>query len=121
MSIPQSGSTMRGILGIVFAMFVGLSLATMPKIGIAMAADEVSNKATVEKAFNAWANGTGSPYDLLDADVTWTITGNSKTSKTYPSRDAFMNEVIKPFNARMSVGLKPNIRNIYADGNTVIV
>ena len=32
-----------------------------------------------------------------------------------------MREVIRPFNARMSVGLKPAIRNIYADGDTVIV
>jgi ketosteroid isomerase-like protein len=29
--------------------------------------------------------------------------------------------VIKPFNARMSVGLKPAIRNMYAEGDTVIV
>lgn len=32
-----------------------------------------------------------------------------------------MSEVIRPFNARMSVGLKPTIRNMYAEGDTVIV
>jgi ketosteroid isomerase-like protein len=32
-----------------------------------------------------------------------------------------MSEVIRPFNARMKVGLKPTIRNIYTDGDTVIV
>ena len=32
-----------------------------------------------------------------------------------------MSEVIRPFNARMSVGLKPTIRRMYADGDTVIV
>lgn len=32
-----------------------------------------------------------------------------------------MSEVIRPFNARMSVGLKPTIRNIYAEGDTVVV
>jgi uncharacterized protein len=32
-----------------------------------------------------------------------------------------MSEVIRPFNARMKVGLKPTIRNLYAEGDTVIV
>ncbi len=90
-------------------------------VGGAAAADEATNKATVQKAFDAWAAGTGSPYDLLTDNVTWTITGNSAASKSYGGRDAFINEVIKPFNVRMSVGLKPTIRNMYADGDTVIV
>lgn len=83
--------------------------------------NETRNKAIVEEKFKAWANGTGSPYEILADNATWTITGNSLASKTYNSREAFMTEVIRPFNARMSVGLKPTIRNIYADGDTVIV
>lgn len=100
------------------AMSFGLILVHM---GDVMAADENANKATVRKAFDAWASGTGSPYDLLADDVEWTITGNSAAARTYPSRAAFIGEVIKPFNARMSVGLKPTIRNIYAEDDTVIV
>jgi uncharacterized protein len=84
-------------------------------------ADETANKAIIQKAFDAWAAGTGSPYDLLADDATWTIAGNSLASKTYPSREAFLSEVIRPFVARMSVGLKPAIREIHADGSTVIV
>jgi hypothetical protein len=82
---------------------------------------EASNKALIEAKFTAWAAGTGSPYELLADDATWTITGRSLASKTYSSREAFMNEVIRPFNARMSVGLKPTIRNIYAESDTVVV
>jgi ketosteroid isomerase-like protein len=82
---------------------------------------EARNKALVQAKFEAWAAGTGSPYELLADDATWTITGNSLASKTYGSREAFMSEVIRPFNARMSVGLKPMIRNIYAESDTVIV
>jgi ketosteroid isomerase-like protein len=80
-----------------------------------------TNKAIIHRAFDAWAAGTGSPYDLLADDVKWTITGNSLASKTYGSREAFIGEVIRPFNARMSIGLKPSIRQMYADGDTVIV
>jgi ketosteroid isomerase-like protein len=82
---------------------------------------EEQNKAIVQASFDAWRSGTGSPYELLADVATWTITGHSAASKTYPSKEAFLGEVIRPFNARMSVGLKPVIRDIYADGNTVIV
>ena len=82
---------------------------------------ETRNKAAVRAGFDAWSAGTGSPYDLLADDASWTIVGHSAASKTYPSKEAFISEVIRPFNARMSVGLKPTIRNIYAEGDTVIV
>ena len=80
-----------------------------------------SNKAAVQAKFEAWSAGTGSPFELLADDATWTITGRSIASKTYPNKEAFMNEVIRPFNARMSVGLKPTIRSIHADGEAVVI
>jgi ketosteroid isomerase-like protein len=95
--------------------------ALVPAAQAQTTGDEVGNKAVVQRAFDAWAAGTGSPYDLLADDATWTITGNSLASKTYDSREAFIGEVIRPFNARMSVGLKPTIRQMYTDGDTVIV
>jgi hypothetical protein len=82
---------------------------------------ETRNKAIVEASFDAWKAGTGSPFDLLADDATWTIVGHSVASKTYGGREAFMSEVIRPLNTRMSVGLKPTIRNIYADGDAVII
>ena len=82
---------------------------------------ESRNKAIVEAGFKAWSNGTGSPYDLLADDAKWTIVGRSVASKTYEGREAFMRDVIRPFNARMREPLKPAIRRIYADGDDVIV
>ena len=79
-----------------------------------------TNKAIVQQSFDAWRNGTGSPFDLLAENATWTIVGKSAASKTYENREAFMREVIRPFNARMSVALKPQMRHLYADGDTVI-
>jgi hypothetical protein len=84
-------------------------------------ADVASNKATIQRSFDAWAAGTGGPYDLLMDDARWEITGRSAASKVYPNREAFMSEVIRPFNARMKERLKPTIRAIYGDGDTVIV
>lgn len=81
---------------------------------------EDRNRALVTKGFDAWARGTGSPYDLLADDVNWTITGNSMAAKAYPSKEAFMSEVIRPFNARMGDRLIPKVRKLYADGDTVV-
>lgn len=83
--------------------------------------EEQANLNAVKQGFENWKKGTGSPYQLLDENVSWTIVGNSLASKEYPSRKAFIDEVITPFNQRMSKGLVPTIRDIYADGDTVIV
>lgn len=82
---------------------------------------EQSNRAAVEAAFARWDAGTGSPYDLLADDARWTIVGRSDASKTYESREAFMAEVIRPFGARMSQGLRPQIRQLTTDGDRVII
>jgi uncharacterized protein len=103
--------------------FVLLIVCFVGDIAMAQSTAELEsrNKRVIEASFDAWRSGTGGPYDLLADDVTWTIVGRSLASRAYPSREAFMSEVIRPFNARMIGGLKPAIRKIYADGSTVIV
>lgn len=109
----------------VFVMFGGIALAQSNPANPANPAKpesvEARNKALVEAGFKAWQDGTGSPYDLLADDATWTIVGRSAASKTYKSKEEFMREVIRPFNARMRDPLKPAIRRVYTDGDTVIV
>jgi hypothetical protein len=43
-----------------------LSQQARPQTGTEMTAD---NKATILRSFEAWANGTGGPYYLLDEDA----------------------------------------------------
>ena len=50
---------------------------------------EQANKDRVGAAFDAWAAGTGGPFDLLADDATWTIVGNSPVSETYGSKVEF--------------------------------
>lgn len=83
-------------------------------------AEEATNRALVQQGFDAWRDRTGSPYDLLADDVQWTIVGESEASRTYPSREAFLSEVIRPFNARMSAPLVPTVRRLYAESDTII-
>ncbi|RVK59234.1 nuclear transport factor 2 family protein [Sinorhizobium meliloti] len=121
MSKRKSLAAVHGACHALAVAVVVLLVAAATFAGESRAADQSENKQIVQRAFDAWASGTGSPYDLLADDVNWTITGNSLASKSYPSKEAFIGEVIRPFNARMSVGLKPTIRKMYSDGHTVIV
>jgi ketosteroid isomerase-like protein len=82
--------------------------------------EEARNLELVATAFERWKKGTGGPFDLLAPEAEWTIVGNSVVSKTYPNKKAFMDAVIVPFNARMSSPLVPQMRSLYADGDTVI-
>jgi ketosteroid isomerase-like protein len=79
-----------------------------------------NNKAIVRASFDRWKNGTGSPFELLVPEADWTIVGSSPLSKTYASRQEFLDQVIKPFNARMSKPLVPTVRGVYSDGDTVV-
>lgn len=103
-----------------FLKTISLAVAALALTAKASANEAETNRATIAKAMDAWAAGTGGPYDLLAADAVWTISGNSLASKTYPSKEAFMREVIRPFNARMRARLIPSVHKIYADGDTVV-
>lgn len=46
---------------------------------------------------------------------------NSVASRVYTSREDFLANVIRSFDARMSTPLRPTIREIYVDGDTVIM
>jgi ketosteroid isomerase-like protein len=83
-------------------------------------AETTENKALVQTTFDRWHAGTGSPFELLASEADWTIVGSSPLSKTY-SRQAFLDEVIHPFNARMATPLVPTVRGLYGDGDMVIV
>ncbi|MEK7456358.1 MAG: nuclear transport factor 2 family protein [Pseudomonadota bacterium] len=105
-----------------------LAMAGAAGAGLAASAAHASdpgeaeqNRRTIARSFEAWRDGTGGPYDLLAQDAVWTITGHSLAGKTYQSRDAFMNEVIRPFNARMRERLIPTVHAIYAENETVII
>lgn len=97
-----------------------LTAVTVTATARASANEADTNRAIIAKAMDAWAAGTGGPYELLADDAVWTISGNSLGSKTYPSKEAFMSEVIRPFNARMKERLIPSVHALYADGATVI-
>ena len=85
-------------------------------------ATEDANRAIVAAAFENWKQGKGNIFlDLLTEQASWTIAGASVASRTYASRAEFMDDVIKPFNARLTRGLVPTVKGLYAEGDAVII
>lgn len=85
-------------------------------------ATTAKNRERVESAFAGWMNGSSYITDLLAPDLTWTIVGHSDASRTYTSRQQFVDEVLHPFGQRFAERFRPvAIRGVYADGDTVIV
>jgi uncharacterized protein len=84
-------------------------------------AQEAENRAVIARAFDAWRDRTGSPFDILAEHARWTIPGHSVVAGSYTPKAVFIEKVIAPFNARMNVPLAvTNIRQIFAEGDTVI-
>jgi uncharacterized protein len=109
----------RNVLLVVIAVF--LVLTTMKVTAVAQADVEEKNRHAVQVSFENWRRRSGSNiFDLLASDAKWTIVGLSAVSGTYQSRRDFMDQVILPFNARLSTPLVPTVRAIYADGDMVI-
>ena len=102
---------------------VGMVLVLITASATAAAQEDVEtkNRRVVQTAFDNWRRGIGSMFDLLASDAKWTITGNSVVAGTYHSRRDFLDQVILPFNERLSTPLVPTVRGIYTDGDMVIV
>tara|TARA_Y100001963_G_scaffold151729_1_gene235143 strand:- start:2942 stop:3454 length:513 start_codon:yes stop_codon:yes gene_type:complete len=94
--------------------------------GVALAESAASstqrNKQFIAQAFQHWAEGGGTFFqDVLSPDVVWTIKGTGPAAGIYRGRDAFLEQAVAPFAARLSSFVKPTVNNIWADGNDVIV
>jgi hypothetical protein len=75
-------------------------------------------KEIIRAAFDDWAAQPGGPYTLLATDDTWTDVGNTPVSRTFNSRQEFLDVVIDPFNARFANPLVRIGRALCTDGDT---
>src|SRR3954466_14669026 len=54
------------------------------------------NRRTIRAAFEAWQAGTGAIADVFAHDLVWRIEGHSLASREYGSRQAFVDEGLRP-------------------------
>lgn len=123
----QVGPVAGGVVGLVLLFILGLvaaastGCASKPDYRRVFGMDTKETEILITAAFERWRAGTGGPFELLADDVEWTIVGSSPYSRTYRSKREFMDEVINPFNARLSSPLVPTVDRINAGPGMVIV
>ena len=81
-------------------------------VGLAAWARAVPASA-IRRAFEAWADGSGSIYDLMDADAEIVILGSVAHCGTW-RKDTFLRDVASPFVARFSEPPVPHLRSLWA-------
>ncbi len=79
------------------------------------------NRALVRNAFDAWAAGRGSVFDLLAGDATWTIPGSTPGAGTWRGRQAYLDAAVTPLFDRLTAPARPELTGLWADGDEVIV
>jgi ketosteroid isomerase-like protein len=82
---------------------------------------ETRNKAIVSAAFEKWRTGGNVFAELLAPDVVWTIHGSGPVAGTYRSLKDFTERGSGPLTSRLTTPVLPEVRNIFADGDIVIV
>lgn len=79
-----------------------------------------ANQALIQKAFDDWRSGQGGVFDLLAEDAVWIVAGNSPVSGTYPTRQSFLEDAVKPITDKLATPIKPTVRQIVAQGAEVV-
>jgi ketosteroid isomerase-like protein len=82
---------------------------------------EVQNKIIVREAFEKWRAGGNLFAEILAPDVVWTIPGSDPVAGTYRSVEDFVKQASAPLISRLATPLVPEVRNILADGDMVLV
>lgn len=101
----------------VAALLLSLSLC-LP----AWASDNTAaNQALIQKAFDDWRAGQGGIFQLLADDAVWVVAGSSPYSGTYRTREAFMEDAVKPITDKLATPIVPTVRQIVAQGPHVVV
>src|ERR1700675_2636056 len=80
------------------------------------------NKKLIQDAFAAWARGDGNAFfNLLAPDVRWTVIGSTPLSRTYDSRDAFVEGAVKPLTGTLEGPIVQMERDVIAEGDKVVL
>lgn len=86
------------------------------------AAEAQRNKEAVGKAFAAWAGGGQTFFDdMLAPNVVWTIKGSSPTARVLRGKQQLIDGAVTPLSTRLQRQIRPTIRNLWADGDHVII
>lgn len=90
-------------------------------VSASQASDQDANTHRVRQAFTNWQQGKGGVFDLLAPEARWTVAGSSPVSAVYDSKEALMEQAVRPISARLATPIFPTVQSIVADGDVVVV
>jgi len=118
----MSSITLQRMRSTTLALLVSLGTGSTAASANSMMAVEARNKQHVTEAFDRWAaGGTTFFSDILTPDVVWTIKGSGPSAGEYRGVDAFVEQAVRPFVSRLSSPVRPVRKQIWADGDHVII
>jgi uncharacterized protein len=78
------------------------------------------NKKIIQDVFSAWSAGDGGAFfNLLADDVTWTVIGSTAVSRTYKSKQEFLDGAVRPLGQKINGAIQPRLRDIVVEGDKV--
>ena len=84
--------------------------------------DTAENKRLMQHVFSETAKGNGRPFlQALAEDVSWTIIGTTKWSKTYIGKQAVLAELLGPLNAQFAHRNTITAHRFIAEDDYVVV
>ncbi len=79
-------------------------------------------KEFVSQIFQEWERGDSSAFfDALAPDLIWTARGRTAISGTFRGKQVYIDKVYKPLQAFFAGPTACHVKQILADGNTVVV
>jgi ketosteroid isomerase-like protein len=114
----RNGAGRKLLIASAFMAIIGSAQA---KTGAPEATIETRNEAIVRTAFERWRAGGDVFTGLLAPDVVWTIHGSGPVAGTYRSLRDFVERASAPLVTRLTTPVVPEVHDILADGDTVII
>lgn len=99
---------------------ITLLLGALISLPVSASSEAQRNHDLVQQAFENWRNGQGGVFDLLAEDAEWIVAGHSPVSGTYRSRQAFLDDAVKPITDKLATPITPSVRQIISQGRHVV-
>lgn len=82
----------------------------------------IENKQFIQNIFAELAQGNSRPLvEAMADDFRWTVTGNTKWSRTYEGKQTVLKELLTPLRAMIADRIRTVPQRVFADGDHVIV
>src|SRR5215470_8066890 len=80
------------------------------------------NKKLMREIFSALAEGNSKPFvDAMAEDFSWTVTGNTKWSKTYSGKQVVLTELLGTLRSRIAGHIRTTADRVIAEDDYAVV